>query len=77
MVLYLELSKYVNLVNTNENVNDFYSSLIPKINKAINESWKEEINTFKFKEIYLTRDLLKIKKVIMTKSYNVTTFGIT
>ena len=77
MVLYLELSKYVNLVNTNANVNDFYSSLIPKINKAINESWKEEINTFKFKEIYLTRDLLKIKKVIMTKSYNVTTFGIT
>jgi DNA-directed RNA polymerase, mitochondrial len=75
MVLDLELSGYVNLVNTNENVNDFYSALIPKINKAINDSWKEEINTFKFKEISLTRDLLK--KVIMTKSYNVTTFGVT
>jgi DNA-directed RNA polymerase len=38
MVLDLELSKYVNLINTNNDVNDFYSSLVPKINKAINES---------------------------------------
>lgn len=75
MVLDLELSKYVNLINTNDDVNDFYSAVIPKINKAINDSSKNEINTFKFKNISLTRDLLK--KVIMTKSYNVTTFGIT
>ena len=75
MVLDLELSKYVNLIKTNNDVNDFYSALIPKINKAINDRWLDDIKTHKFKEICLTRDILK--KVIMTKSYNVTSYGIT
>jgi hypothetical protein len=76
MVLDLELSKYVNLISTGDNVNDFYSVLIPKINKSINDSWSDtKIKNYKFKDINLDRKLLK--KVIMTKSYNVTTYGIT
>ncbi len=76
MVLDLELSKYVNLVSNDENVNDFYSILIPKINQAINNSWLDDsVKNYKFKEISLNRKLLK--KVIMTKSYNVTSYGIT
>jgi len=75
MLLDLELSKYVNLVNTNDSVNDFYSQLIPSINQAIKDSYKDNVKNIKFQDINLNRALLK--RVIMTKSYNVTTYGIT
>nr|P33541.2 RecName: Full=Probable DNA-directed RNA polymerase [Neurospora intermedia]CAA36326.1 RNA polymerase [Neurospora intermedia] len=75
MLLDLELGKYVNLINSGESVNDFYSQLIPAINKAINESAEKKFKNLKFSDISLNRSLLK--KVIMTKSYNVTTYGIT
>jgi DNA-directed RNA polymerase len=75
MLLDLELGKYVNLVNSGESVNDFYSQLIPAINKAINKSAEKNMKNIKFSDISLNRSLLK--KVIMTKSYNVTTYGIT
>jgi len=76
MLLDLELSRYVNLVNADDHVKDFYSVLVPKINQAINDSWaNKDVKNYKFAEICLDRSLLK--KVIMTKSYNVTTYGIT
>ena len=85
MLLDEDLAQQVNLINNedgNEKVNDFYTSLLPHINKAINEKWiNEKINKQNiktdltcFKDIELKRSHLK--SIIMTKNYNVTTFGI-
>jgi hypothetical protein len=74
MLLDLELAKLVNLINTTDNVNDIYSELIPHINNAINQFGVDNFKYSKFRDVSLNRSILK--KVIMTKSYNVTTFGI-
>ncbi|RKF76580.1 putative DNA-directed RNA polymerase [Golovinomyces cichoracearum] len=72
MLLDLELATYVNLINTEDKVNDFYSKLIPEINNAINKKWLEGEEYYKFQDIKLDRSILK--RIIMTKSYNVTTY---
>lgn len=74
MILDSELANYVNLINDEDNVNDFYEKTIPAINQAINNSWMENSDLILFKDIVLTRK--ELKRAIMTKSYNVTTFGI-
>ena len=38
MLLDLQLAEHVNLINNDDNVNDFYSALITEINRKINDS---------------------------------------
>lgn len=57
MLLDLELASYVNLINIEDKVNDFYSKLIPEINNAINKKWLDGVEYYKFKDIKLDRDI--------------------
>lgn len=74
MLLDYDLAYNVNLIKTDK-VQDLYSTLIDPINKAINDSWKEDPELNIFSDIKLGRK--ELKKLIMVKSYNVTVFGMT
>lgn len=78
MLLDKNLAELVNLISTKDKdqINDFYSTLVPSINKAINDSWMKDNGSFpvEFSEIKLSRK--ELKPIIMTKSYNVSEFGI-
>lgn len=76
MLLDQNLAENVNLINSKNKdvVKDFYSTLVPHINDAINNAWKTDVKANNFKNIKLTRK--ELKSIIMTKAYNVTTYGI-
>lgn len=73
MVLDATLAEEVNLIESNT-VSDLYQNMVPRINKCINAAGKSDLNFSKLGIVKLTRK--EIKSIIMTKSYNVTTFGI-
>ena len=73
----LELAYEVNLIpkeNEEEKVQDIYASLTDHVNLRINELSKIDKKYEKLENIKLTRDILKPS--FMTKTYNVTMFGI-
>lgn len=73
-----ELAKKVNLTpqTNSENVQDIYSEIMVDINKAINNYGilNPDFSSLALADVKLTRDNLKVS--IMTKVYNVTTYGI-
>jgi hypothetical protein len=74
LLLDFNLASEVNLIK-NSKVKDFYQKLIPSINKAINIYGTENPTHYSnLMHVKLTRN--ELKSVIMTKSYNVTTYGI-
>lgn len=76
MLLDCDLAREVNLIKstTSDDVKDIYKLLTTQINKAINNSWKKDDSLFIFSEIKLSRR--ELKKIIMTKSYSVSLYGI-
>lgn len=76
MLLDKRLAESVNLIDSQDEnvVKDFYNTVIPGINKALNNAWKKDSKAIKFVDIKLDRKILK--RIIMTKAYNVTTYGI-
>lgn len=72
MLLDYRLAYNVNLIKT-DNVQDFYNTLIEPINKAINDSWKNDPDLVIFSDIKLSRK--ELKRLIMTKTYNVSAWG--
>lgn len=73
MVLDTTLAQEVNLIES-DSVSDLYQNMVPRINKCINAIGQSDLNLSKLALVKLTRK--EIKSIIMTKSYNVTTFGI-
>jgi DNA-directed RNA polymerase len=76
LLLDYELASQVNLIKVEDDdrVKDLYQSLVKPINKAINIYGMD--NSFEYSELMdvkLTRK--ELKSLIMTKSYNVTTYG--
>jgi DNA-directed RNA polymerase len=71
-----ELAKKVNLTpqTNSEDVQDIYSEIMVDINKAINKYGILNPDFSSLTDVKLTRDILKVS--IMTKVYNVTTYGI-
>ena len=71
-----ELAKKVNLTpqTNSEDVQDIYSEIKVDINKAINNYGILNPEFSSLTDVNLTRDILKVS--IMTKVYNVTTYGI-
>nr|YP_009574413.1 hypothetical protein [Arthrobotrys musiformis]QBM31531.1 hypothetical protein [Arthrobotrys musiformis]QBM31681.1 hypothetical protein [Arthrobotrys musiformis] len=68
-----KIGEQVNLTNSNER-KDIYLSLVPVLNKAINSYGIE--NPYKYANLALVKLTRKeFKSLIMTKTYNVTTFG--
>jgi len=72
----IELGTHVNLIpyTSEEKPGDIYSEIIVPINKALNQYGKEDPNFSNLALVKLPRKILK--QSIMTKVYNVTTFGI-
>jgi hypothetical protein len=71
-----ELAKKVNLTpqTNSDSVKDIYSEIKDDINKAINKYGIMNPDFSYLTDVKLTRDILKVS--IMTKVYNVTTYGI-
>lgn len=71
-----ELAKKVNLTpqTNSDNVQDIYSEILVDINKAINNYGILNPDFSSLAYVKLTRDILKVS--IMTKVYNITTYGI-
>lgn len=74
MLMDYDLASEVNLTKSNL-VKDIYSKLVEPINNNIHEFANSNILYSHFKDIKLSRK--ELKKVIMTKTYNVSLFGIT
>ena len=76
LLLDKELAKKVNLTpqTNSEDVQDIYSEIMVDINKAINKYGILNPDFSSLTDVKLTRDILKVS--IMTKVYNVTTYGI-
>ena len=73
LLLDFELASQVNLLQDNK-VNDVYKSLVNPINKAINIYGMDNFTEYsKLMNVKLTRR--ELKSLIMTKTYNVTTYG--
>jgi hypothetical protein len=76
LLLDKELAKKVNLTpqTNSDDVQDIYSEIMVDINKAINNYGILNPDFSSLADVKLTRDILKLS--IMTKVYNVTTYGI-
>jgi len=76
LLLDKELAKKVNLTpqTNSDDVQDIYSEMMVDINKAINKYGILNPDYSSLAEVKLTRDILKVS--IMTKVYNVITYGI-
>jgi len=73
MLLDNDLGVDVNLTQTAE-VKDLYTKLVKPINDEIKKFGMENLEFEKFKNIKLSRK--ELKRIIMTKTYNVTLYGI-
>jgi DNA-directed RNA polymerase len=71
----IDLAKEVNLIydEKDNQIKDFYGTMVPKINQALHELGNTKIGFELFKQIHLTRS--DLKQAIMTLNYNVSLFG--
>ena|ERR1700712_3742419 len=72
LLLDYELASHVNLLE-DDKVKDVYKNLVKPINKAINIYGLDNSEFYNLTYVKLTRK--ELKTLIMTKTYNVTTFG--
>ena len=71
----IDLAKEVNLISDDKDdqIKDFYSKMVPIINKSLQDLGNKKLGFEIFKQIHLTRS--DLKQAIMTLNYNVSLFG--
>jgi len=71
----IDLAKEVNLIydDKDDQIKDFYSKMIPIINKSLHDLGNTKLGFETFKQLHLTRS--DLKQAIMTLNYNVSLFG--